>query len=74
MDFNRNPLAVPGDAEFSLDRLDDDVRAYLANSGALLSEPIERLRQMNPLRSSSTSATNTTSRAIRSNSRSTTNI
>src|SRR5580700_1895443 len=49
MDFNRNPLAVPGDAEFSLDRIDDDVRAYLANSGALLSQPIERLRQMNPL-------------------------
>jgi succinate dehydrogenase / fumarate reductase, flavoprotein subunit len=49
MDFNRNPLAVPGDAEFSLDRIDDDVRAYLANSGALLSQPIERLRRMNPL-------------------------
>ena len=31
MDFNRNPLAVPDDAEFSLDRLDDDVRTYLAN-------------------------------------------
>ena len=29
MDFNRNPLAVPGDAEFTLDRLDPDVRAYL---------------------------------------------
>jgi succinate dehydrogenase / fumarate reductase, flavoprotein subunit len=49
MDFNRNPLPVPGDTEFSLDRLDDDVRAYLANSGALLAEPIERLRKMNPL-------------------------
>jgi succinate dehydrogenase / fumarate reductase flavoprotein subunit len=49
MDFNRNPLPVPGDAEFSLDRLDDDVRAYLANSGALLAEPIDRLRKMNPL-------------------------
>ena len=45
MDFNRNPLAVPGDAEFSLDRLDDDVRAYLANSGALLATPIDRLRK-----------------------------
>ena len=49
MDFNRNPLPVPSDAEFSLDRLDDDVRAYLANSGALLAQPIDRLRKMNPL-------------------------
>jgi succinate dehydrogenase / fumarate reductase flavoprotein subunit len=49
MDFNRNPLPVPGDDGFSLDRLDDDVRAYLANSGALLASPIERLRRMNPL-------------------------
>jgi succinate dehydrogenase / fumarate reductase, flavoprotein subunit len=49
MDFNRNPLPVSGDTEFSLDRLDDDVRAYLANSGALLAEPIDRLRKMNPL-------------------------
>jgi succinate dehydrogenase/fumarate reductase flavoprotein subunit len=49
MDFNRNPLAPPGDAEFSLDRLDDDVRGYLENSGALLAEPIDRLRRMNPL-------------------------
>jgi succinate dehydrogenase/fumarate reductase flavoprotein subunit len=49
MDFNRNPFPVPGDAEFSLDRLDDDVRAYLANSGALLAQPIDRLRVMNPL-------------------------
>ena len=49
MDFNRNPLPVPGDAGFSLDRLDDDVRAYLANGGALLERPIDRLRKMNPL-------------------------
>ena len=49
MDFKRNPLPVPGDVEFSLDRLDDDVRAYLANSGALLAEPVDRLRKMNPL-------------------------
>ena len=49
MDFNRNPLAVPGDAEFSLDRLDDDVLAYLGKSGALLEAPLDRLRQMNPL-------------------------
>jgi succinate dehydrogenase / fumarate reductase, flavoprotein subunit len=49
MDFNRNPLPVPGDTEFSLDRLDDDVRTYLAKGGALLAEPIDRLRKMNPL-------------------------
>ena len=49
MDFNRNPLSVPGDSEFSLDRLDDDVRAYLTNSGALLAHPIDRLFKMNPL-------------------------
>jgi succinate dehydrogenase/fumarate reductase flavoprotein subunit len=49
MDFNRNPLPVPGDSDFSLDRLDEDVRAYLTNGGALLAEPIDRLRKMNPL-------------------------
>jgi succinate dehydrogenase / fumarate reductase, flavoprotein subunit len=49
MDFNRNPEPVPGDAPFSLDRLDADVRAYLDNNGALLGLPIERLAQMNPL-------------------------
>jgi succinate dehydrogenase / fumarate reductase flavoprotein subunit len=49
MDFLRNPLPVPGDAPFELVRLDADVHAYLAKSGALLPTPIERLRQMNPL-------------------------
>jgi succinate dehydrogenase / fumarate reductase flavoprotein subunit len=49
MDFNRNPLPVPGDAAFDLARLDADVAAYLGKSGALLPTPIERLRQMNPL-------------------------
>jgi succinate dehydrogenase/fumarate reductase flavoprotein subunit len=49
MDFNRNPLPVPGDAEFDLDRLDPDVRAYLQNAGALLEKPLDRLRRMNPL-------------------------
>ncbi len=49
MDFNRNPLPVPGDAEFDLSRLDADVATYLGKSGALLSTPIERLRKMNPL-------------------------
>jgi len=49
MDFNRNPQAVPSDAPFSLDRLDADVSAYLANNEALLATPLERLRRMNPL-------------------------
>ncbi len=49
MDFNRNPLSVPGDAEFDLDRLDPDVRAYLGNARALLKKPLDRLRKMNPL-------------------------
>ncbi|HGC4500521.1 FAD-binding protein [Escherichia coli] len=49
MDFNRNPEAVPGDLPFSLDRLDDDVRAYLENNDALAPSPIERLQRMNPL-------------------------
>jgi succinate dehydrogenase/fumarate reductase flavoprotein subunit len=49
MDFNRNPLPVPGDAAFDLSRLDADVATYLGKSGALLPTPIERLRRMNPL-------------------------
>ena len=49
MDFNRNPLPVPGDQAFDLERLDPDVRHYLDKSGALLHSPIERLKHMNPL-------------------------
>ncbi len=49
MDFNRNPLAFPGDADFDLDRVHADVLAYLKNSAALLEKPIDRLRKMNPL-------------------------
>ncbi len=49
LDFLRNPLPVPGDQPFSLERLDADVRAYLENNGALLATPIERLQRMNPL-------------------------
>ena len=49
MDFNRNPLPVPGDADFDLARLDSDVRAYLTNAEALLEKPLDRLRKMNPL-------------------------
>jgi succinate dehydrogenase/fumarate reductase flavoprotein subunit len=49
MDFNRNPVGVSGDLPFSVDRLDPDVRAYLAQAGALQALPIDRLRHMNPL-------------------------
>lgn len=49
MDFNRNPLPVPGDLRFSLDRLDADVAAYLQSAGAVQPLPIDRLRHMNPL-------------------------
>ena len=49
MDFNRNPLAVPGDKAFSLERLDEDVSAYLVNNEAQQDLPIDRLKQMNPL-------------------------
>jgi succinate dehydrogenase / fumarate reductase flavoprotein subunit len=49
MDFNRNPVAVPGDQAFDLTCLDSDVHVYLEKSGALLDKPIERLKKMNPL-------------------------
>ncbi|MBF0245297.1 MAG: FAD-binding protein [Planctomycetes bacterium] len=49
MDFLRNPEAVPGDLPFSLERLDDEVRDYLRNNGALQALPVQRLKHMNPL-------------------------
>ena len=49
LDFNRNLQPVPGDQEFSLERLDDDVRTYLRRAGARHDLPIDRLRHMNPL-------------------------
>lgn len=49
MDFNRNPLPVPGDMPFSLERLDADVAAYLGKAGAAQALPIDRLAHMNPL-------------------------
>ncbi len=49
MDFNRNPLPVPGDLPFDPGRLDDDVRSYLRSAGADQEMPIDRLRHMNPL-------------------------
>ncbi|TBY08813.1 FAD-dependent oxidoreductase [Rhizobium laguerreae] len=49
MDLNRNPLSVPGDLPFSLERLDEDVRDYLGKAGADQDMPIDRLKHMNPL-------------------------
>lgn len=49
MDFNRNPLPVPGDVPFDLGALDDDVGTYLKTAGADQTLPIDRLRHMNPL-------------------------
>ncbi|MCV6547648.1 MAG: FAD-binding protein [Cohaesibacter sp.] len=49
MDFNRNPLPVPGDLPFSLERLDEDVSLYLTHAKADQALPIDRLRHMNPL-------------------------
>ncbi|EEJ5471791.1 FAD-binding protein [Salmonella enterica subsp. diarizonae] len=49
MDFNRNPQPVPGDAPFSLERLDVDVKQYLSNNKCDQTLPIQRLNHMNPL-------------------------
>ena len=49
MDFNRNPLPASDGVAFSLENLDDDVRAYLENNDALHEMPIDRLKRMNPL-------------------------
>ncbi|MBX4893707.1 FAD-dependent oxidoreductase [Rhizobium bangladeshense] len=49
MDFNRNPLPVPGDLPFDLEGLDEDVRLYLGKAGAGQEIPIDRLKHMNPL-------------------------
>jgi hypothetical protein len=49
MEFNRSPLPVTEDTVFDLDRLDEDLRSYLENSGALLEEPVDRLGKMNLL-------------------------
>jgi succinate dehydrogenase/fumarate reductase flavoprotein subunit len=49
MDFNRNPLPVPGDEPFALGNLDEDVYHYLRNNDACLELPIARLQRMNPL-------------------------
>jgi succinate dehydrogenase / fumarate reductase, flavoprotein subunit len=49
LDFLKNPDPVNEGEAFSLDDLDDDVRAYLENNHALFELPIDRLKRMNPL-------------------------
>lgn len=49
MDFNCNFELVLGDLLFLLERLDDDVCAYLENNDALALLLIERLQRMNLL-------------------------
>ncbi|MDR1521122.1 MAG: FAD-binding protein [Planctomycetota bacterium] len=48
LDYSRNPsrLESGGKADFS--RLEPEAAEYLANSGALLARPIDRLEHMNP--------------------------
>jgi succinate dehydrogenase/fumarate reductase flavoprotein subunit len=46
IDFARNPSLVTGDS-FSCENLDDEVKSYLSNSGAMKNNPIERLRSLN---------------------------
>jgi succinate dehydrogenase/fumarate reductase flavoprotein subunit len=48
LDFTRNPAGGGRLEDFSLDLLGGEARTYLANSGALATTPIERLRRLNP--------------------------
>jgi succinate dehydrogenase/fumarate reductase flavoprotein subunit len=47
LDFKRNPSGSSKYGDFSIDILDDEVRTYLGNCGALQARPIERLEAMN---------------------------
>ncbi len=47
MDFRRNPSAADRNGSLDFSLLEDEPRAYLANSGALLAAPIDRLLKMN---------------------------
>ncbi len=49
MDFQHNPNAGSGLAEFNLAELEEEAYCYLQNSQALLETPFERLQQMNPM-------------------------
>lgn len=47
MDFRRNPSLADAEGALDFTLLEDEPRTYLANSGALLPTPIERLAKMN---------------------------
>jgi succinate dehydrogenase/fumarate reductase flavoprotein subunit len=46
LDFSRN-LSLDKSGSFSLENLDEEVKSYLSNSGALQNSPVERLRSLN---------------------------
>jgi len=46
IDFSRNPSLDTGDP-FSCESLDEEVKSYLRNSGAMKNSPIERLHSLN---------------------------
>jgi len=49
MDFRKNPSRVKGLGEFNLINLEPEAYEYLRKANALFKNPIERLRQMNPM-------------------------
>ena len=48
MDFRKNPSAVPGSHDFSLDSVGTVARSYLQRSEAMADTPFQRLQRMNP--------------------------
>ncbi len=48
MDFQKNPSAVAGSSDFSLEGVGDVAYTYLEKSGALAETPYQRLQLMNP--------------------------
>ena len=49
MDFRKNPSRVKGLGEFNLINLEPEAYEYLRKANALFENPLERLRQMNPM-------------------------
>ena len=47
LDYRRNPCAADQNGALNTEKLSEKAREYLANSGALLATPIERLEKMN---------------------------
>ncbi|MBR7162094.1 MAG: FAD-binding protein [Clostridia bacterium] len=47
LDYRRNPSAADENGALNTEKLSEKAREYLANSGALLATPIERLEKMN---------------------------